>query len=303
MKCRVCGKKAVVQVLRHNANFCPEHYREHIHRQIERSIKKFSMFTREERVMLAVSGGKDSMGLWKALICLGYNVQAVHINNGFGEFSEKSEAVVRNFARENNAELLVYQFKEFYGFEFREALRHVNKPACSLCGTLKRYALNRIAVELNCSVCATGHNLDDENAFLLGNTLHWQTDYLRRQYPVLESESGMARKVKPAIRITDREMKDYTELWGIEYVKDKCPYSKNATSHFYKNIMDQLESQYPGTKASFYQGFLKKLKPSLKEEVLQANSPENYCTICGYKTVREEKCFVCSLKERIQSGR
>lgn len=302
MKCQVCRDKADIKVPRHKTAFCTKHYIVHIHHQIERAINKFKMFSKEEIVMLGVSGGKDSMALWKALIELGYNVQAVHINNRFGEFSEKSEAVVRKFAEENNADLKVYYFEELNGFNFKEALKYVNKPVCSLCGVLKRYALNRLAKELKCEVSVTAHNLDDEIAFLLGNILHWQMDYLKRQSPVLEAEPGMIKKVKPAIRVTDEELRKYVEVWGIDYIKDKCPYSVGATSHFYKNIMDQLETQYPGTKINFYQGFIKNFKTNLKEEVLKTKKAENYCTECGYKTIREDKCFVCSLKERIQNG-
>lgn len=301
MKCRVCRQPAVIKVPRHNAAFCAVHYREHIHRQIERTIKKFRMFTHDDRVLIGVSGGKDSMALWKALLELGYQVQAVHLNNGFGEFSEKSESVVRSFAEAYDAPLEVFHFGELYGFSFHEALRVVKKPVCSLCGIFKRYSLNQLARELGCQVVVTGHNLDDETAFLMGNVLHWQLDYLKRQYPVLEAEPGMVKKVKPAVRVTDKELRDYAEICGVDFVTEKCPHARGATSHFYKKVLEQLEDEYPGTKANFYFGFVDRLSPLVKGSG-QDLQPDSFCSECGYKTLLEGKCFVCTLKERIKHG-
>ncbi len=299
MKCKVCKGAAVVQVPRHNANFCPLHYKEHIHYQVERVIKSYRMFSKKDRILLGVSGGKDSMVLWNVLRELGYSVQTVHINVRQGDYFEKSEAVVRKFAEETGADLKVYRFRDIFGFEFESALKFSRKPVCSLCGTLKRHAFNRLAKGLNCDVCATAHNLDDETALLLGNVLHWQMGYLRRQSPVLEAETGMVKKVKPAVRITDREMKDYADLFSIGYVDEKCPYSRGATTHFYKDILNRLEDQYPGTKTYFYFKFIKDLKPSLKE-ASEDTGDVNHCVRCGCKTLQDGKCFVCALADRIK---
>ncbi len=66
MKCTVCRGPASINIPRHNSKFCTPHFIEHIHRQIERSIEKYRMFDREDRLLLAVSGGKDSMAAWHA---------------------------------------------------------------------------------------------------------------------------------------------------------------------------------------------------------------------------------------------
>lgn len=300
MKCIVCKNPTDLKVPRHNAAFCVEHFNEHVLRQVSQVIKKFKMIKKNDRVLLGVSGGKDSMGAWKILTNLGYNVLAVHINNGFGEFSQKSENVVRVFAERNNLPLEVYSFEELAGFSLQRAQKHTRKPICSLCGTLKRYLLNRLAFDLECDVIATGHNLDDECAFLLGNVLHWQMGYLKRQYPILKEEKGLVRKIKPLARLTDYEMSLYVKTFNVDIVENECPYSRGATSHYYKDILNALETQFPGSKSFFYFGFLKRLKPFLfadKEE--EKGEDLRYCSECGYKTLREDKCFVCALKEKI----
>ena len=64
MKCKVCRQHAVVDVRRHNAAFCQEHFVVHIHNQVARTIKEFKMFDPDDRLLIAVSGGKDSLALW-----------------------------------------------------------------------------------------------------------------------------------------------------------------------------------------------------------------------------------------------
>ena len=66
MKCRKCGGGAALELRRHNAAFCREHFIEFFRKQVAEAVHKHRMFTRDETVMVAVSGGKDSLALWTA---------------------------------------------------------------------------------------------------------------------------------------------------------------------------------------------------------------------------------------------
>lgn len=301
MKCTVCRGPAEIRMPRHNTKFCIPHFREHILRQVKRSIRKYKMFGHSERVLLAVSGGKDSMSLWKALLELGYQVVGLHINNGFGEFSRHSEEAVRSFAGQQGAPVRIYSFRELAGYSFETLLSHTYMPPCSLCGTAKRYLSNRLAAEGGYDALATGHNLDDETAFLLGNLLHGQVGYLQRQYPVLGAEPGLVRKAKPLVRLTDRDLRLYAEVEGIPYHKGECPHARQVMSHFHKEVMNTINDHSPGTKGSFYFGFVDKLQPSLAEAARRSEEAEgeaHYCSECGYKTTRPGKCLWCELLEK-----
>ena len=71
MKCRVCRGPAVIDVRRHNAAFCPEHFVTHCREQVRRAIHDHDMISPDDRVVVAVSGGKDSLALWDLLGDLG----------------------------------------------------------------------------------------------------------------------------------------------------------------------------------------------------------------------------------------
>jgi predicted PP-loop superfamily ATPase len=82
MKCRKCGEKASVNMRQHKLALCKEHYLEWVPEQTERFIKKYGMFSRDEKVLVAVSGGKDSLALWDILVKLGYQADGLYLGLG-----------------------------------------------------------------------------------------------------------------------------------------------------------------------------------------------------------------------------
>jgi len=223
---------------------------------VERAIHDHDLLGPDDRVMVAVSGGKDSLALWDLLIDLGYRTTGMYLGLGIGEYSERSKDLVRAFVAEREADLVVVDLEEAYGYDIPTAGRAGSRSTCSVCGLSKRYVFNRVALEHGFDVVATGHNLDDEAATLLGNTLRWQTGYIARQYPVLPTREGMVRKVKPLHRLTELETAAYAFLRGIDYVVEECPLVAGNTQLKYKDAMNHLERGAPGTKASFYLGYL-----------------------------------------------
>ena len=71
MKCRRCRQTAVVDVRRHNAGFCAECFVQHCGEQVRRAVDGFQMLEPDDRVMVAVSGGKDSQAIWDILLEIG----------------------------------------------------------------------------------------------------------------------------------------------------------------------------------------------------------------------------------------
>ena len=176
--------------------------------------------------------------------------------------------------------------------------RVLRRAPCSGCGLNKRYLFNKIALERGYSVVATGHNLDDESATLMGNVLRWQRDLLARQSPALESNHPqMVRKVKPLYTLTERETASYCLLRGIDYVVEECPNAKGAHSLLYKDILNRIETESPGTKQQFFQGFLSRMRPALqREEAVDLAA----CVECGQPTTGEV-CSYCRMKNRARS--
>ncbi|GBD10365.1 tRNA 2-thiocytidine biosynthesis protein TtcA [bacterium HR23] len=282
MKCQKCGQKASVDLRRHNTAFCAVHYLEFFERQVQRTIERWRMFTPQDRILVAVSGGKDSLTLWEVLLRLGYRPTGLHIHLGIGAYSDLSQAKTEAFARSRGLSLLVVNLEEAYGLGVPQLAKALRRVPCSGCGLSKRYITNRVALENGFTVVATGHNLDDEAATLLGNLLHWQTDALARQSPVLEADHPrLVKRVKPLFLMTEKETVSYALLRRIDYIPDECPYAQGARSLLYKDALNQIELHSPGSKQQLVAGFLERLRPLLAQADRQTVGE---CQRCGQPT-------------------
>ena len=117
MKCRRCKAPAVVEVRRHNAAFCRDCFFHHVRTQVERAIERYDMFATEDRILVAVSGGKDSLALWDVLLELGYRADGLYLGLGIGEYSSRSGGIARAFARERGVTLIEVDLAGEYGFD------------------------------------------------------------------------------------------------------------------------------------------------------------------------------------------
>jgi len=314
VRCKVCKGRAHVDVPRHNAAFCRDHFIEHARNQVARAIKEFDMFRPDDRLLVAVSGGKDSLAVWDILADLGYDTTGFYLDLGIGGYSNRSKQAAVAYAERRGAKLIVRSLASEHGYTVPELAKLVGRAPCSGCGLNKRFEFNRAALEEGLDVLVTGHNLDDEVATLFGNVLHWNTDLLGRQAPVLEerllsedrgARPVLVRKVKPLVRLAERETAAYAVLKGIDYIVEECPMVAGNTQHRYKEAMATLEEAAPGTKQQMYFGFLRKAAHRFRGDSGEGDLVS--CSACGGPTVawgREDPvCSFCNTKALAQRRR
>jgi uncharacterized protein (TIGR00269 family) len=295
----------------HRLALCAAHYLAWVPEQTQRAIEHYRMFSRSDQVLVAVSGGKDSLGLWDVLDRLGYQTQGVYIGlgiDGGGGYSDQSRARCEAFADARHLQLHTVDVPAELGASIPEAarltLRGQQKP-CAVCGLTKRHVMNRVAVEAGADVLVTGHNLDDEVAVLFGNTLSWSTGYLARQAPVLDARPGFVRKAKPFCRLMERETAAYAVLRGIDYVYDECPFADGATNLTHKDLLNRLEADRPGAKLAFYLSFLRARQTGalLLPAAAEAGLDLHPCGTCGQPTTAPGECTYCRTRRRIAEKR
>lgn len=306
MRCRRCGAPAAINMRQHKLSLCDQHFPEWFIEQTARAIRKYAMFTHDDRILVAVSGGKDSLALWDVLLKLGYQADGLYIDLGIDsgiDYSEQSKTKAVAFAeRQPDTNLTIVDVRQHYGESIQEVAqrRHRTNRPCAICGTVKRHEMNRVTLEGGYTVLATGHNLDDEAATLFGNVLHWQVGYLQRQSPVLPADDqGLARKVKPFCRFYERETAAYTLIQNIDYIYDECPFSIGATSLAHKKTLDQMEHDSPATKIHFYTNFLRAKEEGLFSPPDETTRTLRPCIQCGQPTTSNDLCSFCRLWEPI----
>jgi len=311
MKCRKCTEKAVINMRQHKLALCKTHYPQWIIDQTQRFVEKYLMFTPQERVLVAVSGGKDSLSLWDILWQLGYQVDGLYIglgiDGGIG-YSDESQRLSEQFAHDRDLRLNIVDVEGEYGRTVPELAQKTHRgkgKPCSVCGLSKRHIMNQAAVQGGYDVLVTGHNLDDEAAVLFGNALNWITGYMLRQGPVLDARAGMVRKAKPLCRFYEREMAAYALVRGIDYIYDECPHAVGSKTIYYKELLNRLEADRPGAKQSFYLSFLQAKENGLfrTPDPEQVSSQEigvdgkllHPCPTCGQPTTTGGECAFCRM--------
>jgi uncharacterized protein (TIGR00269 family) len=302
MKCRACRQPAVVEIRRHNAAFCEPCFFRHCREQVARAIEAFDMIRPGERVLVAVSGGKDSLALWDLLLDAGVAADGLYLGLGIADYSESSGRYARDFAARRQARLIEIDLPTQFGYDIPTGAAAARRAPCSACGLSKRHLFNQAALDGGYDVVATGHNLDDEAAVLFGNVLRWDLAYLGRQYPVLPGSHGFARKVKPLIRLGEREMAAYCVLRNIDYIVEECPMAEGNRHLGYKAALNDIEATSPGSKAAFYFGFLEKVAALVQPAADEERTGLHPCPGCGSPTV-SEICAFCRLVERAGGSR
>ena len=303
MRCRKCGEKAVINMRQHRLSLCKHHYLEWLPNHVLKFIEKYEMCSDHDRVLVAVSGGKDSLALWDILWKLGFHTEGLYIDLGIIAkiaYSNRSMKFAREFADQRNLILHLADIKRDYGESIPEisarTRRGRDKP-CSLCGLIKRYIMNRFALDGQYDVLVTAHNLDDEAAILLANTLDWSLEFLARGEPVLPSKPGFLKKVKPFCRTYEREAAAYTILRDIAYMRDECPFSINSKQLYYKKYLNEWEENRPGTKLRFYLNYLNAIAqgafPTRQASAQQL--AQQRCPQCGQPTNTGSLCAFCKL--------
>jgi uncharacterized protein (TIGR00269 family) len=297
VKCRKCGDSAMIELRRHNTAFCATDFQDFFRNQVREAIRKHRMFTRQERVLVAVSGGKDSLALWDVLIDDGYDTVGLYLDLGIFDYSVESRAKCEAFAARRGVPLIVSAVADEVGAPVPVIKQVTRRPPCSGCGLSKRYLMNRVALDHSIPVVATGHNLDDEAATLFGSVMHWRMEALPRQSPALSAHHPkLVRRVKPLYRLSEQETAAYAFVRKIDYIVEECPFAKGATSIAHKEMLNRMEAESPGAKHNFLFGFLDKARVAFEQV---ETVPLSECVRCGQVTTGTV-CAFCKLSDQVK---
>ncbi|MEO0072446.1 MAG: ATP-binding protein [candidate division WOR-3 bacterium] len=295
VRCRICQKiKEGTKLKSYNLKICYDCFIDFFRKRVETTIKKFRMFKKTDNILVAVSGGKDSIALAKVLKDLGYKITLFHVNCRIAEndYSSESQKKVQELAEKETLPVKIYDFQNELPVDIKLAAKIFNREICATCGMIKRYILNRENKEFD--VICTGHTLNDEAANLLSSLIFWD-EFLVRQHPVLEERGTLKRRVKPLTLVFERETKLFCDILGLPYNPNPCPLVGGPYLVF-KKIISEIEDRFPSATINFYKGFLKRKKAMglvPKQEIKLTP-----CEKCGYLTVAK-LCNFCRLLEKI----
>ena len=294
-KCLKCGGEAAVGLDYATVKFCRECFKEFFEKKVRSTVLKYGMIKPDDRVLVAVSGGKDSTSLLYALrkVFPELKIEAFHINLGIKGYSQESEQKVHELVGSVKTNLIIFDLEKELGITIEDFKNTAYKrKICSPCGVIKRYLINKVAYEKGFTKVATAHTLDDTVALLFNSYLHGDVEGLVRLKPVLPStHTKFVAKIKPLWEITDRECLVYTLFCDLPFVSQPCPLGGETTRmRTKKELINELSTNIRGFKHIFLKSHTKRILPLLEATVKMP--PLIECEICRMPS-SERICAFC----------
>jgi len=305
LKCSICKRRNAFYVRRYSGErLCRKCFSESIENKVRATISKYNMFKFDDRIAVAVSGGKDSINLLhilskiekefpKASLC------AITVDEGIRGYRDEAIRIVAENCELLGIDQTIVSFKEIYGYtldEIVEKTKDKDLTPCAYCGVLRRRALNIAARKASADKIATAHTLDDEIQTFLLNLFHGDPFRIIRSGPRFASENPqLTPRVKPFCEVLERESVLYAYVKGIKFQETPCPYAGEALRNDMRIYLNRLEEKHPGIKYTLYRSIerIREAMASRSEEVKLRP-----CRNCGEPTTGEV-CQVCKILDEL----
>ncbi len=300
IECSKCGKPAIY-LRRYTAEqLCRTCFIDTTIQRVRRTVNREKMLRDDDRIAVAVSGGKDSAVLLDVLYRIEQDFPKAElipltIDEGIHGYRDEALKAALRLVSDLQLKLEVRTFNDLFGRPLDEIVKMRDEKAlgaCSYCGVLRRRALNTAARELDADVVVTGHNLDDEAQTAIMNMMRGDSQRIARtNRSRTHSIEGLVPRVKPIKEFSERDIVAYTHQLSLPYHDVPCPYATEAFRNDLRSFLNDMEHKRPGTLLAILRS---------AEAIIQAfeqSTPSNElqsCENCGAPASRRI-CKVCSM--------
>ena len=249
------------------AEFEANKLRKRLRRQVGEAIAAYDLIERNDRVMVCVSGGKDSHGLLDILLTLKdrapfpFEVVAVNLDQKQPGFPAD---VLPAYLKKLGVE---YRIVEQDTYSIVKRLVPEGKTTCSLCSRLRRGILYRVAGELGATKIALGHHRDDIVQTLLLNMFYGGK--LKGMPPKLVSDDGRHIVIRPLVFVRERDLARYANLQAFPIIPcNLCGSQQHLQRRQVGEMLRDWERKYPGRIESIYNALAKVVPSHLMDRAL-----------------------------------
>jgi tRNA-5-methyluridine54 2-sulfurtransferase len=247
MNCQ-CGNTAISE-----RGLCEHHFIEWLEQAVLATVAEYEMIKPADRVLVAASGGKDSLTVLN-ILNKQYNVTALCIDEGIAGYREFTIIDLQKFCTERNIPLIIKSFKEEKGHTLDE-LDPVHP--CTNCGIYRRDIMAEMAKDYD--VIATGHNLDDEAQVVLMNICK---NHPMRPQPVLKGNNMFTRRIKPLYFIPEADIRRYAFILDLVSEFTECRNAGISHRRAIQHFLEKQEAQHPGSKEALIRNYIATIQSS-----------------------------------------
>lgn len=303
MKCDRCNNTSVFFRKYSGERLCSSCFSHSIIQKTTKTISKYNMIKRGDVVGVAVSGGKDSLSLLDILEKLSeshnFTLKAITIDEGIPNYRDEALEIVSNFCNKLGIEYKSYSYKDIFDLTLQESLElrpDEQMSSCSICGILRRRAMDYGAMDLGIDVIATGHNLDDVLQTFIINMLSGDTNKIGWMYP--DTSTNKNRKIKPFCEIYENEIVFYAFTNEIPFQSEQCPHMNEGIRTEIRNFLNSLENKHDGIKNNMYRSVMKIISSVKNGNYKQ----KKICSKCGNECTGVT-CSVCNMLVDLKQAR
>jgi uncharacterized protein (TIGR00269 family) len=307
--CTACKSREAFFFKRYSGEMlCRRCFRRSVEDKVRATIAKYKMLRFDDKIAVAVSGGKDSLSLLHILAKLERKqpkstVVAITVDEGIRGYRDEALRMAAKTCRELGMKHYVFSFKDLFGVTLDEIVRRQRQKtsrhitACAYCGVLRRKALNMAARNVGAYKLATAHTLDDEVQTIFLNMFHGDVWRLAKEKPVTdEVHPKLVQRIKPFCEVPERETALYAYTRRIGFQSRPCPYASEAFRTDVRVMLNRIEEKHPGTKFTIFNS-VEKLRPAI--EMLAEKEGLVECSKCGEPTT-EKTCRTCQMLDQLR---
>ncbi len=275
-------------------------FNNYVEKNVFDTIGNYKLIKPKEKIMIGVSGGKDSiltlhmLHNYRLKNDIEFDIEAVCIDEGIKGYREKGIETAKDNCKKLKIPLTVYSFKNEWNYDLDD-IYDVYKSTCMPCGVYRRYLLNKISNSHDCDKIATGHNMDDEiQSFLMTFARNDQNKFPKFS-PILEKiHENMVPRIKPLWKLPEKDVGIWCVINDIPIHNEECPYSVTSLRSDVKLMLNKIEEKKKKTKENIFKSFEKTF------QIKQENVNLSLCEYCGQPTAKSP-CKACEITEEINN--
>ncbi len=308
-KCSACKRRVpFFHRVYSGERLCRKCFAESVERKVRATVAKYKMLNHNDRLAIAVSGGKDSISLLTILAKMEKrypraSLVAVTVDEGIHGYRDEALLIAEQNCRQLGIEHHSVSFSQLYGYSLDEIVERIKErkselTPCAFCGVLRRKAMNICALEVGANKIATGHTLDDEVQTSLLNIFHGDVPKIAAEKPVTDFvHPRLVQKIKPFCEVPERETALYAYVKDISFQSTPCPYAGEAMRNDIRGLLDRIEERHAGTKFTVFKS-IERLRPAVHDLLAQKGLFKE-CKECGEPTP-SDICMACQLLNQVK---